>query len=146
MIKKKFLTSCLTASLMMFISPMTQSAEEGLVDYMTALQYFSHKAGLAIRGGNLELADFYMHEIEEALEGVAEIESYDGHPVGALSEMMAVPVESVGGGLDAGSTEDAMAAYQSMLDTCNVCHVATEHGFIKIVDNSMENPYMQAFD
>jgi hypothetical protein len=146
MTKKKFFTSCLTASLMMLISPLTQSAEEGLVDYMTALQYFSHKAGLAIRGGNLELADFYMHEIEETLEGVGEIESYDGHPVGALSKMMAVPVESVGGGLDAGSTEAAMEAYQTMLNTCNVCHAATAHGFIKIVDRSMENPYMQAFD
>lgn len=117
-----------------------------MVTLMTALQYFSHKAGLSIRAGNLELADFYMHEIEEAMEGVAEIESYDGQPVGALSEMMAVPVENVGEGLDAGDAEGALNAYQTMLGTCNACHAATGFAIIKIEDRSTENPFMQAFD
>lgn len=131
------------------ITTLSQSAEEeveGFVDLMAALQYFSHKVGLSIRGENLELADFYMHEIEETLAAISEVESYDGHPVGELSKMMGPVVEDVGGGLDAGDPQAAMDAYQRMIDTCNTCHAVTNFGYIKIVDRSTENPFMQAFD
>ena len=71
----------------LFIAPINVKADGdvGLIDLMRNFQYFMHKAGLSIRGGNAELADFYMHEIEENLEQVAKIEEYDGHPVGQLS-------------------------------------------------------------
>lgn len=146
--RKKIFAGCL-AAMLMILPPLSQSAEEeveGFVDLMAALQYFSHKVGLSIRGENLELADFYMHEIEETLAAISEVESYDGHPVGELSKMMGPVVEDVGGGLDAGDPQAAMDAYQRMIDTCNTCHAVTNFGYIKIVDRSTENPFMQAFD
>ena len=117
-----------------------------LVDKMSALQYFMHKAGLSIRGGNLELADFYLHEMEEVLHEVEQIESYDGQPVGQLSGAMLGPsFHELEEGVDSGDPERALAAYQVVLDACNACHVATEFGYIKLEDRSTENPYMQSF-
>ncbi len=119
----------------------------GLIDLMRNFQYFMHKAGLSIRGGNAELADFYMHEIEENLEQVGEIDEYDGHPVGQLSIGMLTPaVENVGSQLDNNDLDGAMQAYSAMLNACNACHLVTEHGFIKIVDESEKNPYIQVFE
>ena len=130
------------------LSAARASGEEDvhLVDKMAALQYFMHKAGLSIRGGSLELADFYLHEMEEVLEEVEEIESYDGQPVGQLSEAMLGPAfHALEEAVDSGNPETALSAYQAVLNTCNTCHVATEFGFIKIEDRSTENPYMQSF-
>ena len=120
--------------------------EVHLVDKMSALQYFMHKAGLSIRGGELELADFYLHEIEEVLEEVAEIESYDGQPVGQLSTAMLGPsFHELEEAVDSGNPEAALSAYQVVIQTCNACHVVTQFGFIEIADRSTENPYMQLF-
>ena len=143
----KFFTLFFVAFL--FIAPINVKADGdvGLIDLMRNFQYFMHKAGLSIRGGNAELADFYMHEIEENLEQVAKIEEYDGHPVGQLSVGMLTPaVEGVGSKLDENDLDGALQAYTAMLNACNACHLVTEHGFIKLVDASEMNPYMQVFE
>lgn len=133
-----------------FLTPTSTIFADGdadLIGLMGNFQVFTHKAGLSIRAGNPELADFYMHEIEENLEATGEIEEYDGHPVGELAVGMLTPaVENVGSNLDSGDMEGAMAAFNMMINACNACHLATEHGFIKIVDRSTENPFMQAFE
>ncbi len=88
-----------------------------------------------------------MHEIEENLELTGEIEEYDGHPVGELALGMLTPaVENVGSHLDEGNMEGALDAYNKMINACNACHLATEHGFIKIADRSTENPFLQVFE
>ncbi len=132
-----------------FVTPIASQSDGdvGLIDLMGNFQKFAHKAGLSIRAGNAELADFYMHEIEENLEATGKIEEYDGFPVGQLSIGMLTPaVESVGSNLDAGNMEGAFEAYTQMINACNACHLVTDHGYIKIVDRSTENPYMQAFE
>ena len=117
-----------------------------LIGKMRDLQYFTHKAGIAIRGENLELADFYAHELEEllvALEGIAE---YDGFPIAELSEAMLKPqVMNLGEGLDSGNSNTALEAYGTLIETCNACHAVTAHGYIKIIDDSERNPYAQDF-
>ncbi len=145
----KLILPFLMASTFLVSSAATQSDEDvGFINLMTNFQRFAHKVGLSIRAGNAELADFYMHEIEENLEKIGDIEEYDGHPVGALATGMLTPaVESVGDGLDDRNMVGAMEAYNNMITACNACHLATEHGFIKIVDRSdTENPFMQSFE
>ena len=147
--RKTKLSLQLFIAILFFTPPSIIVADEGvgLIDLMGNFQIFAHKAGLSIRAGNPELADFYMHEIEENLEATGEIEEYDGYPVGDLSIAMLTPVvENVGSHLDSGDMEGAMDAYNQMINACNACHLATAHGFIKIVDRSTENPYMQAFE
>lgn len=47
--------------------------------------------------------------------------------------------------MDSENPETALSACQTVLETCNTCHVATEFGVIKVEDRSTENPYMQSF-
>ena len=62
-----------------------------LADYMSKLQYFGHKAGLAIDQQNHALTEFYLHELEEAIEALQEVDTYDGFAVGKLSTAMLTP-------------------------------------------------------
>ena len=124
----------------------SEGDDPDLITMMGNLQLFMHKAGLSVRAGNLELADFYAHEIEETLEVVGEVESYDDFPIGQLSDAMLVPaVEKFGEGLDSGSVDAALDSYISLINACNACHQVTDHGFIKIEDRSDLNIYMQNF-
>ena len=146
---KKIKTSLLLFVAVLFLSSPASIADGdvGLIDLMGNFQTFTHKVGLSIRAGNPELADFYMHEIEENLALTGEIEEYDGHPVGELALGMLTPVvENVGSHLDEGDMEGALDAYNQMINACNACHLATEHGFIKIVDRGTKNPFLQAFE
>ena len=130
-----------------FVARAAGEGEVPLLDKMITLQYVTHKAGLSIRAGNLELADFYLHEMEEVIAEVEEIESYEGQPVGQLSGAMLGPAfHKLEEGVDSGDPEAALSAYTAVIDSCNACHVATTFGVIKIVDKSTENPYMQAFE
>lgn len=148
--KTKLFFPALIASFFI-ITPMSIQSDEGpsveIIDLMGNFQLFMHKAGLSIRAGNAELADFYMHEIEENLEATGKIEEYDGFPVGQLATaMLTKPVEAIGTNLDNGDMEGALVAFQDMINSCNACHLATAHGFINIADRSTENPYMQNFE
>ncbi len=144
----KLVSSFLLASCFLMGSTTTHSdGDVGLIDLMGNFQYFAHKVGLSIRAGNGELADFYMHEIEENLEAVEKIEEYDGHPVGALAIQYLTPeVENVESNIDDGDMDGALEAYGRLVTACNSCHLVTDHGFIKVVDRSTENPYMQVFE
>ena len=119
--------------------------EVELVEYMSKLQYFSHKAGLSIRAENGALADFYLHEMEEVIELVRDVEEYDGHAIGQLSEtMLEPPFETLEKSVKAEDFEQAQTDYGELLKACNSCHTRTEHGFIKIQE-SRDNPFMQSF-
>ena len=124
-----------------------EEEEVHLVDLMMMLQYFTHKTGLSLRAGNLELADFYLPRVQrKSLGEVGEVESYEGQPVGQLSGAMLGPsLHALEEAVDSGNPETALSAYTDMIDACNACHVATQFGFIKMEDRSTENPYMQSF-
>ena len=143
--------ACALGALLLTGAYTAQASGEGeevhLVDKMMLLQYFTHKAGLSIRAENLELADFYLHEMEEVLGEVGQIESYDGQPVGQLSGAMLEPsIHELEEAVDSGNPERALTAYKAAIDACNACHVATTFGYIKLEDRSTENPFMQSFN
>jgi len=118
--------------------------EHGLVENMGAMQYFSHKLVLAIDAGNLPLADFYAHELEETIEAASAIESYGGQTIGALVEAMLEPrFEELEEALDSDAGR-ASAAFDDMIDSCNACHQATGFGLIRVQRRS-DNPYLQDF-
>ncbi len=63
------------------------AGEEGLAVQMAWMQTYLHKLDLSVQAGNGELSHFYLHELEEAAEGVVEtIEEYDGAPGGRTRE------------------------------------------------------------
>jgi hypothetical protein len=129
------------------------AADEGHVDLlglMGTLQQLVHKAQLALDAGNVPLAAFYAHELEETGEAVTAVAEYDDHPVGQLTGAMLMPaIEALDEALhDAGSAA-SMAAGDAALDrvinSCNACHAATEHAFIVIARNGT-NTYAQQFE
>ena len=119
--------------------------EVELVDYMSKLQYFAHKAGLSIQAENAKLAHFYLHEMEEVIELVQEVKEYDGHPIGQLANTMLEPAfETLEKSVDAKQFKQARTDHGKVLEACNKCHTATDHGYIKIEALS-DNPFMQSF-
>lgn len=120
-------------------------ADEALVENMGHLQTFAHKAALAIDYRNTPLLEFYVHEWEEYLEETASIESYDGYPVGKLVESLLMPAfNQLEAAIKSGKRKVISENYDRLIDSCNACHHATQHGFITIV-RSTDNPFMQSF-
>ena len=117
-----------------------------LVSYMSSMQYFAHKTGLAIDHNNHKLAKLYAHELEEFIEKVEAVDSFDDQPIGKLAGTILVPAfEEFEATLDAGQWEKTSASFDTLLDKCNACHVASDHGYIQI-RRSTSNPFMQSFE
>lgn len=132
------------------------SAEDGahaeaehaeLALHMARLQRWTHKSALALRARNPELADFYLHEMEEAIETIqTEAPTYEGHQIAKLTEEMLVPsVEAVDEELDARNWEAVDRRVQNVAQSCNQCHAATEHAFIRVDLQDLSTPYAQEF-
>ncbi len=131
---------------LMTVSSSQAGEDVELVRYMSSMQYMTQKTGLAIQGRNQPLASFYVHEIEEVIERLEEIESYDGHAIGSLVKSVLVPpFEALEETVKAGDWDGANAKFDQLLAACNTCHDSTDHGYIRI-QRSAENPFMQSFE
>ena len=122
----------------------------GLAEKMVELHYFQRKLGYAVSEKNQPLASFYLHEIEETLATVvAEIPSYDGFPVGSLTEQMAQPalerLEASVNSVEKLNWSNVQSSYAALVGSCNACHAATEHGFINILGAPSGKPFDQDF-
>jgi hypothetical protein len=117
-----------------------------LVQYMGSLQYFAHKTSLALESRNRQLAAFYTHELEEVIEILEKVDSYDDYPVGDLVESKLEPsFEEFEAALKSGNWNETSIKFDSLIQACNACHKATDHGFIRIERPSV-NPFMQSFE
>jgi hypothetical protein len=124
-----------------------ESYTPGLAVQMKYMSYWAHKVGLSVEAENMELADFYHHELEEAAEDLIDsIESYDGFPIAELTKSMLVPaLDALEDALDAGNWTEIRSAYTTVVTSCNTCHVATDHGYIVITEGYGNNPFNQEF-
>ncbi|MBS3743950.1 MAG: hypothetical protein KGY48_06335 [Wenzhouxiangellaceae bacterium] len=125
-----------------------ESEDHNLIGLMGQMQYFSHKLDLSIRAQNRELVDFYAHEIEETIEATTQIDEYDGMPVGKLAEgMLGSSFERFEQAVEDenGSWEIIDRRFGELVNACNACHQATEHGYLNI-QRTDANPYMQSFE
>jgi len=115
---------------------------------MGTMQTYMHKYNLSVLENNPELAGFYLHEIKEVNETIIEnIDEYDGHPVGELSNTMLKPVIENTESLFGDDNRPAIKKSVSIIiQACNNCHAATDHGYIKIVEVGTDNnPFNQDF-
>jgi len=116
-----------------------------LINYMRSLQYFAHKTHLSLEAGNRDLASFYAHEIDEVIEALEQVESYDEQPIGQLAKAILVPPdEAFESAMRHESLEVAAVRFAELIQACNACHKAARHGVISI-QMSSANPYMQSF-
>ena len=102
---------------------------------MGNMQRFVEKLYFAGQASNWELADFYVHEIEEAMEGIIAANVIDeGVPVSSfMKTMLPSAVMSMEEAVKARDTRQFMTRYDGLVSSCNACHLSTKHGFVKIV-------------
>lgn len=115
---------------------------------MATMQYHTHKLALSIEASNTELAEFYLHELEEATETVInEVTTYEGHQISALTKSMLVPtLKPVDDAVESADWEDARERMIDLTASCNACHQSTDHGFVVIEPGFDKNPWNQNFD
>jgi len=110
------------------------SADYPLGEQMGYLQRYADKLWFAGKRGDWELAKFYQGEITETAEDIAHAKvTKDGIAVSTLLESQLPPaVEALGHALDARDPVRFETRYRAMVESCNACHVAAEHSFIRV--------------
>jgi hypothetical protein len=111
--------------------------EEGfeVAEVMGRLERHHAKWWLAGQAGHAELAAFYLHEMEEAMEELAHagVVEENGVDVSALVGVYGMPVIHA---LEQRLEREGVAAMHAdaavLVANCNSCHAATGHGFIQV--------------
>lgn len=128
------------------LSPLPPPAPPDLAPYMGDLARLTHKLALAVDARNLSLSKFFAYEVATQLEKIQrDVPIYAGHPIGVLADRHTLPALERLTDLLTGSEEtfpaNAEPAFAAVLASCNACHRATQHGFIRIVSGTDRNPF-----
>ncbi|WP_138431304.1 hypothetical protein [Fodinibius saliphilus] len=118
-----------------------------LADAMGQLQLYTHKYALAVDAKNHELATFYFHEVRAAADGITKnIPGYEGYDISRFMKLFLEPtIEPVETALANKKWDEVRAKTIEMVNSCNSCHNATSHGFVRITPGFDNNPYSQDF-
>lgn len=111
-----------------------EEEEYELGEAMTKLHIYLNKLWFAGKNNNWELAAFYTHELEEGLESIvkAKVEE-DGLNISQLAQAMtAQPLSALEEAVKAKDVALFEAKYVDLMNTCNACHQAAKHGFIRL--------------
>jgi hypothetical protein len=103
-----------------------------LAVFMGRMQIFMNKLYFSGIANNAELIEFYLHEIEEAMEEVEHANIIDdGVDISANMKLFGVnQIENLENSLKSG--QDFKEAYGVLVTSCNNCHTASKHPFIII--------------
>ncbi len=128
--------------------------EPELAHLMATLQRLTHKLALSADAGNAPLAAFYLHESLEQLQTIQnEAPEYENHPIALLIDRLARPAYA---DLQASlnypvtppppaSREVLLRGVDQVIASCNECHAATRHAFLRITRGTETNPFNQSF-
>ncbi len=121
--------------------------EVELAVVMSQLQTHAHKFALSVEAENHELASFYMHEMEESAETITEkVPTYEGYNIAELMEQYLEPqMESTEEALEEKDWDNVRQQTIKLVNSCNSCHGASDHGFVKITPGFDNNPFNQDF-
>lgn len=109
----------------------------GLGDFMSGIQIHHSKLWFAGQNQNWELADFEIHEIEEAFEDIEEY--HKGRKEIEQIDMIKPALESLDAAIDQRDPIAFNTGFNILTNTCNACHQVAEHGFVvvKIPDTQL---------
>jgi hypothetical protein len=130
-----------------FESDINELKKPDLYVLMNQMQEQIHKLRYSADHENTDLAEFYIHELEEAIATItgANVE-YHGQPVGQLTEGMLVPaVELLEDALAASNWSQVREKLGVIVQSCNNCHVSTGYSGIVILEKAESNPFNQQF-
>lgn len=114
---------------------------------MARMQTYMQKLHFAGQNQNWKLAQFYTHELEETMEDIIEHKvTDDGKDISDLVKIMAFPnIEKLEKTIESKDKVSFVEGYQLLLRSCNNCHVASNHEFIKITTPKNEDFINQDF-
>ena len=104
-----------------------ETYKPGFGEFMSGIQIHHAKLWFAGQNKNWELADFEIHEIQEALDDLQTFCS-DRPEVKSLG-MINPPIDSINIAIQQKNPELFKKDFILLTNTCNTCHKATEHGF-----------------
>lgn len=101
---------------------------------MVQVQTYHAKLYFAGAAKNWELAAYYTHELEEALEDVEKLHpEHEGIKIAELIKAMALPqVENVEKAVEQKDAVAFSAAFEKLTTSCNQCHQAAGKSIIRI--------------
>ena len=113
----------------------TEEPKFELADVMGKMQWHTNKLFFAGKYNNWELADFYVEELEEALEELEESGLVENDiSYGPLAKSITSdPINKLREAIESEQSDNFNDAYLGMVRACNNCHVASKHAFIRIV-------------
>ena len=105
-----------------------------LAQPMGQMQKYMDKLHFAGLEGNWQLAGFYLHELEEQAEKIVEAGvAEDEVDVSKLTQQLLVSqIEQLESLVEAGDSVKFKSGYLELVNRCNSCHQASNHGFIMI--------------
>jgi hypothetical protein len=103
----------------------------GLGEFMTGIQLHHAKLWFAGQNQNWPLADFEIHEIQEALDDIDEF-CKDRPEVKSIG-MLKPAIDSVTDAIRQKDLQLFKNSFSLLTNTCNNCHKATDHGFNVVV-------------
>ena len=106
---------------------LNESYKPGFGEFMSGIQTHHAKLWFAGQNQNWPLADFEVHEIQEALDDVQKFCS-DRPEVKAIG-MIGPPIDSVANAIQQKDLHFFNRSFILLTNTCNKCHQSTEHGF-----------------
>jgi hypothetical protein len=114
---------------------------------MARMQTYMQKLHFAGQNENWKLAQFYTHEVEETMEDIINHNVVDeGQEISSLVKTMAFPnIEKLEKTIASEDKTSFVEGYQLLLRSCNNCHVASKHEFIKITTPKNEDFINQDF-
>jgi len=118
-----------------------------LAEYMSTMQYYTHKFALAVDAEHRELAQFYFHEIRALSDEIKkDIPGYEGYDIARFMGIFMDPtIQPVEDALSSNNWETTRKEVLNLIDSCNSCHNATGHGFVEVTAGFDKNPYNQDF-
>ncbi len=103
----------------------------GLGEFMTGIQLHHAKLWFAGQNQNWPLADFEIHEIQEALDDIDEF-CKDRPEVKSIG-MLKPAIDSVTDAIRQKNLQSFKNSFSLLTNTCNNCHKATDHAFNVVI-------------
>lgn len=107
-----------------------EAYKPGFGDFMSSLQVHHGKLWFAGQNQNWELADFEIHEIEEAIEDIRKYQK--DRKESQMMTMIEPSLERIEVAIDQKDPVLFKKEYIELTNTCNSCHRSTDHGFIVV--------------
>jgi hypothetical protein len=115
-------------------SKLDNSYKPGFGEFMSSVQAHHNKLWFAGQNQNWQLADFEIHEIQEAIEDIEkfQVERPESQKIGMIKPAL----DSVSTAIDQKNSTLFKSSHILLTNTCNNCHKATDFEFnqVKVPD------------